>query len=1123
MTDHIENKKSQFLKKLVMTFFYCSVFYGQFIFPIRVVGQNNDTAVYFQPEHGFFSGQIQVTLTTGLGNGAIYYTLDGSEPASIINKSTRLYEAPLVINKTCCIRAAAILANGSKSQVMTQTFLFVDDIIRQDYQATLNAGFPSRWSSITPDYGMDPDIVNDSKYGARLKEALLAIPSLSITMNIDDLFGSNGIYANSEQTGAEWERPGSVELIFPDQREGFQINCGVRIQGGWFRQNNGTQKHSFRLVFKMEYGSSKLRYPLFGDDAADRFDTIVLRAGANDGYSWSDARYTEQYTRDEFGRRLHQGTANVSPHGMFAHLYLNGIYWGLYNPVERPDNSFSAIYHGGEKSSWDAINSGGLDEGSMDAWNLLLSKCRNGMSSLEGYMEIQGNNPDGTRNPNFPVLLDVQNYIDYMVVNMWGGNWDWPWKNYRIARDRTNASIGFQFYIWDYENTMGNNRDRSPLDMDRVAGLASMGSGVGEPHISLIQNENYRMLFADRIQKHFFNGGAFTPESLLENYRQLASEVEPAIIPESARWGDQHYSTDSLTLDDWFVERNWILNSYLPQRSDIVLAQFRKANLYPAIDAPVFQINGAVQHGGSVASTDLISINAAEGTVYYTLDGTDPRLSFSSSENFIMAPEDIQKHVLVPQAAISQIWKSAPGFDVTNWRLCQGKPGGVGYERDFGYDGYITLDVEDEMYSKNTSCYIRIPFNLSANMMDDLAFSTLRIRYDDGFIAYLNGTEVARKNFSGDPQWNSNAAVQNSDDAAVLLEDIDISQYISKLKEGMNVLAIHGLNERTTSSDFMISAMLAGQKKNSSSIPSSISPNAVEYSAPFALKQTSQIKARAYSNGRWSALDEAVFTLPSSQNNTIISEFHYHPLPQDSIDESEFEFIELQNVGSETQNLSFARFVQGINYLFPANTILRPNEYLIIASDEYYFNLRYGFFPSGAYSGQLDNGGERIVLVDASGDTLISFRYDDKSPWPESADGDGYSLVLAAIDLHPDYDNAASWHTSQNIHGEPGFTNVFIRPDYDHSLPTAFILLQNYPNPFNSRTFISFSLPAESYVTLKVFDMMGREVATLVNEKLATGSYTRKWDASNVSSGVYFYRFKTNTGGEKTKKLLLIK
>ena len=114
-------------------------------------------------------------------------------------------------------------------------------------------------------------------------------------------------------------------------------------------------KHSFRLLFKGLYGPTKLRYPLFGDDAAEEFDTITLRAGANDGYAWSGNETNVQYTRDQFMRDLQLDTGNAASHGRFVHLYVNGLYWGLYNPCERPDASFSSSYYGGEKEDWDAF------------------------------------------------------------------------------------------------------------------------------------------------------------------------------------------------------------------------------------------------------------------------------------------------------------------------------------------------------------------------------------------------------------------------------------------------------------------------------------------------------------------------------------------------------------------------------------------------------------------------------------------------------------------------------------------------------------------------------------------------------------------------------------------------
>lgn len=166
-----------------------------------------------------------------------------------------------------------------------------------------------------------------------------------VTTNEDMFSAQRGIYANPNSRGELWERPASVEWIHPDGRDGFQINCGA-IQGRGLRSWSLTKKKSFRLLFK-----SRLR----GFEAA----ISVVRGRASGGPVQHDypacggqrrlclnaARYTEQYTRDEFGRQLQRATGHVAPHGMFVHLYVNGLYWGLYNPVERPDASFSASYY----------------------------------------------------------------------------------------------------------------------------------------------------------------------------------------------------------------------------------------------------------------------------------------------------------------------------------------------------------------------------------------------------------------------------------------------------------------------------------------------------------------------------------------------------------------------------------------------------------------------------------------------------------------------------------------------------------------------------------------------------------------------------------------------------------
>ena len=175
-----------------------------------------------------------------------------------------------------------------------------------------------------------------------------------------------------------------------------------------------------------------------------------------------------------------------------------------------------------------------------------------------------------------------------------------------------------------------------------------------------------------------------------------------------------------------------------------------------------------------------------------------------------LVEERADKRVLVPTGSVSSDWRGGKTFNDSGWRLCTGSPGGVGYDRDGDYDPLITLDLEAQMYGsgKNNSCYIRVPFTLDENTFADVNELTLKVRYDDGFVAYLNGQEVARRNFTGTPSWNSKADSAVESDVQGFDEYIDISPSLSRLKSGANILAIHGMNSGSTSSDFLIAVAL---------------------------------------------------------------------------------------------------------------------------------------------------------------------------------------------------------------------------------------------------------------------------------------------------------------------------
>ena len=203
--------------------------------------------------------------------------------------------------------------------------------------------------------------------------------------------------------------------------------------------------------------------------------------------------------------------------------------------------------------------------------------------------------------------------------------------------------------------------------------------------------------------------------------------------------------------------------------------------------------------------------------------------------------------------------------------------------------------------------------------------------------------------------------------------------------------------------------------------------------------------------------------------------------------------------------------------------------------DEYWFDAQHYIFGSGGvdliyYSDTLQAGAptnatDRMYYTSAAittpGTFAASTQFSEHAPgWSAN----GYiPFLVEYYDVNGDA--AAFWIGQDGANKRlymdrlSAITGV---SSTGNEIPEKFNLGQNYPNPFNPVTNINFSLPKSGLVTLKIFDVMGREVATLVNKDINAGSYTVDFDASRLSSGVYFYRL---TAGEftDTKKLMLIK
>jgi hypothetical protein len=579
--------------------------------------------VQFSVERGFYDASFSVALSTPTPAATIHYTLDGSDPTPT---NGAVYTTPVSVATTTMLRAMAFLTGSITSPSVTHTYVFLDEVLVQD-----GAGMPQTWEG---DYAMDPRVVNDPRYAATIRDDLLAVPTLSLVMNVDDWFGdTNGIYSHPHRKGIEWERPVSAELIHSNGSEGFQINCGVRIQGRLSREKN--PKKSFRLAFKSDYGPSKLDYPLFSDTRVRSFDKLRLRASHNKGWSFGVLR--ADYIRDQWARDSQIDMGQVASHGIFAHVYVNGLYWGLYNVVEHPDEGFAEGYFGGEKETWDVLKAGlEVVNGTRDAWDAAQAIAQAGVSTPAAYAALRQ-------------YVDVDNLIDYMIVNMHAGTLDWDDSNWFAAG---NIGLGepFRFFSWDAEQSM-------EIIWAKRTGVGNQGqpSGFYRP---LRDNAEFRLLFGDHVHRHFFNSGALTRERSVDRYMARAAEIDRAIVAESARWGDARHKSDPLTRDDdWLEEVEWLRLAYFPRRSAIVLDQFREIDLYPSLDAPILS-----QHGGSVSPGFTLTIAAPSGTVFYTTDGSDPRLeggALSPAATAYAAPIAIAAETTIKaRASIGSSWSA---------------------------------------------------------------------------------------------------------------------------------------------------------------------------------------------------------------------------------------------------------------------------------------------------------------------------------------------------------------------------------------------------------------------------------------------------------------------------------
>lgn len=663
---------------------------------------------------GLYSASFDLALTHAEPGVTITYTLDGSDPVG----GGTVYTAPITVDATATVRSIASKAGYQDSPARTHSYVFPADVLLQSQAGAVAQGFPSQWiqaDGVAWDlggarpgawYGFDTTILNGYSQ-AELEAALGAIPTVSLTMASGDWFGDAssgepfGIYCNSE---ADMEKEVSLEWIDPSGGPQFGIRCGVTIDGGSSTAPDVRNQLSFDLAFRGQYGTRNLEFPVFDDGGVARFDGLVLDAGYDNSPNAPGTlseKIHAQGLRDSFLSGLQQELGGLAPRHRPVHVYLNGLYWGVYDLHEEIDDFAAASHEGGIKEQYDWIKEGVVRAGNDNpwddptapgAWETAVAIASNGLAPgdlWQGQPAYEA----------FQEWFDVEDYADYLILNYYAGNVDWPSENWmgtiraRLSGDWTDAdplSPGMQWHSWDGEEILWWGGDELLVGdgvYDRTGHTSSSPLDAAFFYTKLRENPEWRVLFADRAHRHLAHGalhvdpassGQGTPyDSTAPDknrpatiYHDLAAALAPAIALEYARWGNYWHSPGFISPADWAAERDRILEDVLTVRSSVLIAQLQNVQpqLYPDLEAPRFK-----PWGGSIGASQTVTMTVPGGsTVYYTTDGSDPRL-----EGGALNPSAIAyAGPFVPPGPTVLV--SARAFDGTEWSALESAGYAVG-------------------------------------------------------------------------------------------------------------------------------------------------------------------------------------------------------------------------------------------------------------------------------------------------------------------------------------------------------------------------------------------------------------------------------------------------------------
>jgi hypothetical protein len=716
--------------------------------------------ISYNPPPGIYPDYQMLELSWIDSGAVIRYTFDGSEP----DENSDVYGGPIGISANTVIRTKIWAEGYLPGWIETATYLISD---------TFNL----------PVFSLVTDPVNlwDSVQGIYVS-------------------GTNGITGYCSEVpvnwNQDWERPVSLEFLGKSGTRKLFTDGGLKIHGGCSRT---APMKSLGYFSRNEYGSNELRYPFFREkEDVTWFKDLIFRNSGNDFW------YTMM--RDGIIQAVAKSNMDIDKQGFEPVIvFLNGEYWGIHNLREDVNEHYFESNYGIPSEEIDLLKT----------YNQVVSGTGIYFVNLENYMGSH----DLSVQSNYDYVaerIDINEYINYQITEMFFANRDWPGNNQKYWRHRpTNGK--WRWVMFDMDFTWGLYEFNPAIDMFTFCTATDGPDWPNPPWATflfrkLLENKGFRDLFIQRFMMHL--NTTFQPENVIHFIDSMQANIYDEFPAHVARW------SQPWSIDQWYANVEELRN-FARQRPGYVWQTMRD---YFSLGREIWlSVNYPDTAGKIMVNEFIVPPGGFEGR---HISGVPLNLkAFPAAGNkFIrweITPYDQIKETILPRQSYWKYldtgvypgdgWNSA-GFDDAAWKEGQGELG-------YGDGGETTiLDFGPDTNNKYITYYFRKEIEIES--LSQYTESVIRLMRDDGAVVYINGKEVLRVLMPEGTITNEtlSAAYAGGTDESTYFEYYIDSLYLAT---GTNIIAVEIHQSGVTSSDISFDLELMGSY--------SISGGSVEY------------------------------------------------------------------------------------------------------------------------------------------------------------------------------------------------------------------------------------------------------------------------------------------------------